>query len=710
MQRIIFILLLIFPLQLFAAEFDGVEALVSRRVPWLSGHVIFKKIKSIDAQDIFELESKHGKVFISATSPSAASVALNWYLKYYCHRSMSHMGDNLGAVSPLPVLKEKVRIVAPAQYRYALNYCTYNYTMSFYSWKEWERELDWMSLNGVNLMLVVNGMEAVWQNTLQRIGYAQSEIDKFITGPGYTAWWLMGNIQGWGGPMSQQQINDRMVMQQKIMQRMRLLGMEPVLQGFYGMVPSSLKDKIKGRVIEQGNWGAFTRPDILSPEDTAFTRIAGIYYDEMKRLYGKDIHFFAGDPFHEGGKTDGVDLPKAGAAIQKAMTRHYPGSTWVMQGWQDNPKKDMLSALDKSKVLVQELFGEFTNNWEKREGYERTPFIWCVVNNFGERPGVFGKLQRYADEVYRIKQSPYAAYAKGVGVMPEGINNNPVAYDLVLELGWHQDKVDVKKWIGSYTQYRYGTTDPDVEQAWQGFLETIYQSLPGYQEGASESVFCARPALEIKSVSSWGTRKRDYDTAKFAQAVRMFAKASPRLTHVETYRIDLINFARQVLANKGEIVFKEWVEAYNRKDLSVFEKSSEKFLEMIRVTDDLLHTDKFFSLETWKKQSLELSNSPEEKQNNLKNALMLVTYWGQNVRTEDNLHEYAYKEWSGMMRSFYLPRWEMYFDYLSANLQKKETEAIDFFTWERQWVENQMMNAVQDDHRPLQEIVSSILR
>jgi alpha-N-acetylglucosaminidase len=63
-----------------------------------------------------------------------------------------------------------------------------------------------------------------------------------------------------------------------------------------------------------------------------------------------------------------------------------------------------------------------------------------------------------------------------------------------------------------------------------------------------------------------------------------------------------------------------------------------------------------------------------------------------------------------MMRSFYLPRWEMYFDYLSANLQKKETEAIDFFTWERQWVENQMMNAVQDDHRPLQEIVSSILR
>ena len=42
---------------------------------------------------------------------------------------------------------------SPFRYRYALNYCTYNYTYSFYDWNDWERELDWMALNGVNLML-----------------------------------------------------------------------------------------------------------------------------------------------------------------------------------------------------------------------------------------------------------------------------------------------------------------------------------------------------------------------------------------------------------------------------------------------------------------------------------------------------------------------------------------------------------------------------
>jgi alpha-N-acetylglucosaminidase len=711
LQPLAFLFFLTLSLQLSAAPFNAVEALLARRAPWLKGHVIFKELPSA-GKDVFELESRKDKIVISATGPNAAAVGLNWYLKYYCHRSMSHMGDNLSPVSPLPAIKEKVRIAAPAQYRYALNYCTYNYTMSFYSWEDWERELDWMALNGVNTMLVVNGMEAVWQNTLRRIGYSQKEIDDYIVGPAYTAWWLMGNIQGWGGPMPQSQIDDRRLLQQKMIARMKALGMEPVLQAFYGMVPSSLKEKTKAHIIPQGNWGAFVRPDILAPDDTAFTRIAGIYYQEMQKLYGKDIHFFAGDPFHEGGKTDGVDLRKAGAAIQREMNRYYPGSTWVLQGWQDNPKVEMLAGLDKSKVLVQELFGEFTENWEKRKGYESTPFIWCCVNNFGERPGLFGKLQRYADEVQRTRKSPYAAYVKGVGIMPEGINNNPAVYDLMLELGWREEPVDAKQWIQDFVKYRYGASDASTAKAWQGFLGTIYQSLPGYQEGASESIFCARPALEIKSVSSWGTRERNYDLEKFEQAVRSFALAGAEIKRSSTYKIDLINFTRQVLANKGEAVFQEWVKAYRNKDIPAFEQASSRFLEMIRLTDDLLLTDPYFHLNTWKEQALKLGNTPEEKKNNLKNALMLLTYWGEHNRAEDNLHEYAYKEWGGFMRSFYLPRWELYFDHLKGDLQGKPVPVPDFFRWERTWVDDQMKVVLEKQRGPgksLEEIVKDIL-
>ncbi|WP_121812228.1 alpha-N-acetylglucosaminidase [Mucilaginibacter kameinonensis] len=708
MRKLTYLLVLLLPLQLFAQQFDPVKALVKRRAPWLSDHVIFKPLKS-NSPGVFELQTINNKLVISASGSNAAAVGVNWYLKYYCHRSMSHMGDNLTPVLPLPVVNKKTTIEAAAVYRYALNYCTYNYTMSFYTWADWEREIDWMALNGVNTMLAVEGMEAVWQNTLRKVGYNEKEINDFIVGPAYTAWWLMGNIEGWGGPMPQSQIDNRKLIQQKMMKRMRELGIEPVLQGFYGMVPSSLKSKSKAHIIDQLTWGAFKRPDILDPTDPEFSRMAEIYYTEMQALYGKNIRFFAGDPFHEGGKTDGVDLKKAGAAIQASMQKYYPGSTWVLQGWQDNPKQAMLDGLDKSKILVQELFGEFTNNWKKRKAYDGSPFIWCSVNNFGERPGLYGKLQRFADEVDSARNSDYSKYLKGVGIMPEGINNNPPDYDLMLELGWRKAHVDTKNWINDYAEYRYGKQNEHTSNAWQGFLQTVYHSRPGYQEGAGESIFCARPALKVKSISSWGTLTRDYDTVQFEKAVKEFAKALPVLGSSATYKIDLINMVRQVLANKGTLIFNNVVTAYNNKDLQAFNEKSTKFLSMIKLTDELLNTDKYFRLNTYLKQAINSGNTPEEKANNLKNILMQITYWGENNRAEDNLHEYAYKEWAGLIDNYYLPRWEIYFNYLRGNLQGQNNPEPDFFTWEHKWVDENQKLITEKPQRALQEVVNEIL-
>jgi len=268
---------------------------------------------------------------------------------------------------------------------------------------------------------------------------------------------------------------------------MRELGIEPVLPGFYGMVPASLKDRLKAHIVAQGGWGGFRRPDILDPTDPEFARVAGIYYEEMAKLYGPDLRCFSGDPFHEGGVMEGVDLGRAGQAIQAAMQAHFPGAVWVLQGWIDNPRKELIAGAHKSHVLVQELFGEQTHNWETRGAYEGTPFIWCCIDNFGERPGLFGKLQRYADETYRARTGEFGRYMEGIGIMPEGIANNPVVYDLVLELAWHREHVDVGPWLEGYVQYRYGRQDPDIGEAWALLLQTAYGDRNG---GLAENVLC----------------------------------------------------------------------------------------------------------------------------------------------------------------------------------------------------------------------------
>jgi alpha-N-acetylglucosaminidase len=534
-------------------------------------------------------------------------------------------------------------------------------------------------------MLVANGEEAVWSNTLRRLGYSEAEIANFIPGPGYTAWWLMGNLEGFGGPMTPAMIARRSDTQRRIIARMRSLGIAPVLPGFYGMVPDNLREKLQAHIVDQGYWSSFHRPGILDTADPAFARVAGIYYEELRKLYGTDLRFFSGDPFHEGGVMAGVDLGQAGASIQAVMQSYFPGAVWVLQGWMENPRKELIAATDKSHVLIQELQGESTHNWETRRGYEGTPFIWCCVDDFGERPGFRRKLQRCADEIYRARTGEFGTYLQGVGIMPEGINNNPVAYDLVLEAAWHRDHVDAAKWLKGYVEYRYGRSDPDLDEAWALLLRTVYADT---SEGTPENVLCSRPATPATSVTHWASLKADYDPAVFNRAVEVFARAEGRFKDSETYRLDLIALRTQVLSGEALGVSAEIAAALQEKNRPAFEHAADRFLRLGRATDELLGADPRFRLSTYEDQALRYGDSAADKRNSLRNALMLVTYWGGNDRKADiNDHDYAHKAWSGMMATFYLRRWELYFDYCRKKWDGAEVAAPDFFAWERQWVE-----------------------
>ena len=176
--------------------YPSIHGLIHRVAPQLEGKILIDSIASENGKEVFEIYSEGSKIVLAGSTPVAAASALNWYLKYYCHCHISRAGENLNIPEELPEVKEKIRIASPYKYRYWLNYCTHNYTMSFWTWKEWERELDWMALNGINFALIITGTEKVWQNTLKQFNFSDKEISDFISGPAYQAWWLMENLEG----------------------------------------------------------------------------------------------------------------------------------------------------------------------------------------------------------------------------------------------------------------------------------------------------------------------------------------------------------------------------------------------------------------------------------------------------------------------------------------------------------------------------------
>lgn len=52
------------------------------------------------------------------------------------------------------------------RFRYYQNVCTFSYSSVWWDWPRWQREIDWMALNGINLPLAFTGQEALWQEVV----------------------------------------------------------------------------------------------------------------------------------------------------------------------------------------------------------------------------------------------------------------------------------------------------------------------------------------------------------------------------------------------------------------------------------------------------------------------------------------------------------------------------------------------------------------
>ncbi len=678
-------------LTLLAQAASPVQGLLERIDKGASRKFIIEQVKS--PTDFFELDQKGDKVVIRGNNPVSIATGLNWYLKYYAGIQLSWNGMTAKLPATLPAVPRKERHETELNYRYDFNYCTHSYTMAFWDWERWEKEIDWMALHGINLPLAVVGTDVVWYNVLSKLGYSKEEINEFIAGPAFQGWWLMNNLEGWGGPNPDSWYKQREALQKRIVKRMNEYGIHPVLPGYSGMVPHNAKERLGLNVSDPGLWCGYRRPAFLQPTDPRFQELADLYYQEMTRLYGK-ADFYSMDPFHEGGNTAGVDLDAAGQAIWKAMKKANPKAVWVAQAWQANPRQKMIENLPAGDLLVLDLFsesrpqwGDPESTWYRKEGFGQHDWLYCMLLNYGGNVGLHGKMKHVIDEFYKAKASPFGKTMKGVGMTMEGSENNPVMFELLCELPWRPEQFDKDEWLKAYTVARYGKADPDVQEAWLLLSNTIYNCPPrNTQQGTHESVFCARPGHDVYQVSSWSEMKPYYQPEDVIRAAGIMLKAADRFKGNNNFEYDLIDIVRQAVAEKGRLVYPILTDAYKAGEKQLFEAASQRFLDLILLQDRLLATRPEFKVGTWIEQARNLGTTPEEKDLYEWNARVQITTWGNRTAADrGGLRDYAHKEWNGLLRDFYYNRWKVWLGQQKAQLNGAPAEKIDFYAIEEPW-------------------------
>ena len=669
---------------------NPVHDLLERIDPGASKKFIIQVKKG--SSDFFELDQKGDKVVIRGNNYVNIATGLNWYLKYYAGIHLSWNGMTAELPESLPKVSTPVRKETNLSLRYDFNYCTYSYTMAFWDWERWEKEIDWMALHGINLPLAVVGQECVWKNMLEKLGYSKEEINKFIAGPAFLAWWAMNNLEGWGGPNPDSWYTQQEALQKKILKRMREYGIEPVFPGYSGMVPHDANKKLGLNVTEPALWNGFTRPAFLLPTDSRFNEIASLYYKELEKLFGK-ANYYSMDPFHELEDAGSVDFDAAGKAVLKAMKDVNPKATWVIQGWTENPRPEMIKNLNNGDILILDLFSEcrpmwgIPSIWKREKGYEQHDWLFCMIENFGGNVGLHGRMDQLLNNFYLTKNNPLAAHLKGIGLTMEGSENNPVMFELMCELPWRPEKFTKEEWLKDYLFARYGVRDEKITQAWSILADGIYNCPFGNnQQGPHESIFCGRPGLNNFQASSWSKMQNYYDPTSTEAAARLMLEVADKYKGNNNFEYDLVDIVRQSLSDRGRIVYNQTIADFKSFDKKSFAAHSQEFLNILLAQDRLLGTRSEFRVGRWIEQARNLGTTPEEKNLYEWNARVQITTWGNRVCANDGgLRDYAHKEWNGLLKDFYYKRWAAYWQTLQDVLDGKPMVELDYYAMEEPW-------------------------
>ncbi|KAJ5965263.1 hypothetical protein N7481_011977 [Penicillium waksmanii] len=553
---------------------------------------------------------------------------------------------------------------------------------------EWEVQLDWMALRGVNLPLAWVGQEKILVDVFQEIGLTDEEIASFLSGPAFQAWNRFGNIQGfWHGDLPRSWIDQQFELQKKIVRRMVELGMTPVLPSFTGFVPANTSRVFPDADIIHGSqWGGFpvqyTNDSFLQPFDDHFAELQHSFISKQASAYGNITHIYTLDQYNENTPPSGdLDLLRnISRGTMKSLKEADPDAIWLMQGWlfyalssfwtNDRVEAYLGGVENDEDMIILDLYSESIPEWRRTKSYFGKPWIWCQLHDFGGNMGLYGQILNVTQNATQARlESPSMV---GYGLSPEGQEGNEIMYDLLLDQAWSSKAIDTQLYFHDWVSSRYagsGSVPRGLYEGWDLMRSTVYNNTNLTNIAVIQPIVEAQPGINgVLGRTGTHPRALTYDPAVLVrawQSLYQAAHAEPALWHNTAYQHDMVDVTRQVLDNAFIPLYTDLVTTYNGSNASS-DTLSEKGQTMLRLLgdlDDVLLTNENFRLSKWINSARSWAQGDKEQAAFYEyNARNQITLWGPNGEITD----YASKGWAGLVSTYYVPRWQIFIDYLKS--------------------------------------------
>ncbi|CEJ59702.1 hypothetical protein PMG11_08314 [Penicillium brasilianum] len=696
-----------------AQSTEGIFSLVQRRLPKHADSFQFTLVNATQATNTSDeyvvSTTANGKVLVQGSSLSALSSGLHRYLTDVAKVDIYwYIGSQLDlAPAQLPRLARPITGSSTVPWRYHFNTVTFSYTSAFWSWEDWELQLDWLALRGVNLALAWVGAEKIMVEVFREIGLTDAEIATFLSGPAFQAWNRFGNMQGsWGGDLPMQWIDDQFVMQKQIVQRMVELGITPVLPAFTGFVPDNITRVMPNASVVRGSeWAGFaeqyTNDSFLEPFDNHYTQLQSSFIHKQKAAYGNVTHIYTLDQYNENNPYSGnlTYLSSITRNTWLSMKEADPQATWMMQGWlfysssgfwTNERVEAYLSGVENNEdMLIIDLYSESTPEWQRTNSYYGKPWIWCQLHNFGGNMGLYGQIMNITQDATNARLQSKSMV--GYGLSMEGQEGNEVVYDLMLDQAWSSTPIDTDVYFHDWVTSRYTpakSIPSELYEAWDIMRTTVYNNTNLTSAIAvTKSIFELQPNIKgLLGRTGHHPTTLNYNPSTLVKAWQLMyqaANAENSLWGNPSFEYDMVDVTRQVLANAFIPLYSNLVSIYNSGNSSSDAITDEgtKLINLLNDLDKVLFTNVHFCLSTWIDAARSWSGGNASYSSYLEyNARNQITLWGPRGEISD----YASKSWAGLVSTYYVPRWEMFVEYLkstppaSYNQTEFNAQLLDF--------------------------------
>ncbi len=291
----------------------------------------------------------------------------------------------------------------------------------------------------------------------------------------------------------------------------------------------------------------------------------------------------------------------------------------------------------------------------------------------GGKTALNGRLDLYARMPFEALNYSDKGNLIGFGFAPEGIENNEIIYELLSDVGWASEEINLNDWIARYCMNHYGAYPQNMKKAFEFFLVSCFGSFTDHPRNAYQF----RPNTRYQ-----GSINTSED---FEKGVRLFLSCKDSSINSSLYQVDAIEFTCQYLGIKAD----EMLASFQRTGERNYTLLNEA-LEILIKVDKLLASHPNWQLQHWTSFAKEWGDTPDEKAYYEANARRLITTWGGWV------NEYAAKTWSGLIRDYYIPRWRLFYG------AKEKSMPFNLFEWEEKWIHSSEISNILPFENPVE--------